>query len=202
MRGYFRANNPIPVAMTAKLKVGVLVVLVVASSAAFAASANTTASIDRTASVEVVDDSSGLLALESGTSSVVSDDDGELSIDFQYGDVDGVNANSTFTVGDNSTNSYGNETSSYAFNITNQDNQAHSVDLGYSLTNPESDVDDNNIQFHVYNSTGDHLVMASEETDIEPIDLSLSETVYVVLVVDTHGLTAGDDLSGTLTISA
>jgi len=191
-------NNPCcpPYAMSAKLKVGVLVVLVIASSAAFAASANTSADIDRSASVDVVDDSNGLLSLEPDTTDgVVSQNStGALSVDFAQGNATGVNTASTFEVGDQA-----NPTTSYAFNITNQDDESRTLDLAYALTNSESDSDEN-IQFKVYNSTGSPLVTASEETDVSTT-LSSGQTAYVVIVVDTHGLGSGDDLTGTLTLT-
>lgn len=186
--------------MTAKLKVGVLVVLMIASSAAFAASANTTAQIDRSSNVDVVDDTSGLVSLQANTSSgvVQQNDSGALNIDFAQGDATGVNTASTFEVGDTAS-----PTSSYAFNVTNQDSVARDITLSYSDI---SDTDtDSNIQFQVFNSTGDSIgtddVADEEGNNAVATDVASGETLYVVLVVDTHGLDDGADLSGTLTIS-
>lgn len=184
--------------MTAKLKIGVLVVLVVVSSAAFAASANMTASIDRSSNVDVVDDTNGLISFESGTSSgvVTQNASGALSIDFAQGNATGVNTASTFEVGDQTS-----PTTSYAFNVTNQDSTARDLTFNYAADAADSDAD-SNLQFQVYNSTGSSVGSADEEGTSVTHTLTSGEKAYVVIVVDTHGLTDADSLTGTLTIDA
>lgn len=181
--------------MSSKLKVGVLVVLMVAASATFAASANTTANIDRSSSANVVTDDAGLIGIQANTSSgvVQQNSTGAVTVDFARGAASGVNTAATFEVGDPNN---GNE--SYAFNITNQDTESHSLSLAYSGATTNSNP---NIEFQVYDGSGTSLGTADEEGTSASTTLSSGQTVYVVVVVDTHGLDTSSDLSGTLTVS-
>lgn len=184
--------------MGSKLKVGVLVVLMIASSAALAASASTTVSMDRSSNVDVVTDSNGLIALESqsgpSTGVVQQNSSGALSIDFARDSATGVNPSATFEVGNQSE-----PVNSYAFNLTNQDATSHDVTLGYTGADQNTDP---NIEFQVYNSTGSSVGTVDEEGTTVTHTLNSGEEAYVVIYVDTHGLTDAADLSGTLTIDA
>ncbi|MBP1986010.1 hypothetical protein [Halolamina salifodinae] len=181
--------------MSSKLKVGVLVVLMIASSAAFAASANTTANVDRASSANVVTDDVGLIGIQANSSSgvVQQNSTGAVTVDFTRGSASGVNTDSRFEIGD--TNN-GNE--SYAFNITNQDAESHSLSLDYTGADTDASA---NIEFHVYDGSGTSLGTADEEGTSASATLSSGQTVFVVVVVDTHGLDTNTNLSGTLTIS-
>lgn len=197
-RQWFIPPRPIGLdVMAAKLKIGVLVVLVVAASAAFAASANTTGGVDRDSNVNVVSDDVGLLSIQDGTTGglVYQNSSGALNIDFTKGGANGVNTAANFSIGDTSS-----ANTSYAFNVTNQDTTNHDITFDYSGS--DSLDGDDNIQFRVYDSTGSSLGTASEEGSFTTTsEVTPGETVYVVLVVDTYGLDTSADLSGTLSIT-
>lgn len=174
--------------------------VVIAISAAVGMSAFTSGNVERSANVNVVNDDVGLIGLEDGNSGELVTQDGttgELTIDFTSGSANGVNPSAHFELGDPAN---GNET--MAFNITN--NAAQSVDLtmDYTLTNTESD-GDANIRFQVYDGTGTQVANVTEHSGAQNINgVASGTTHYVVIVVDTNGLTSSDDLSGTLKVSA
>ena len=175
-----------------------LALVLVIGSAAFAATAFTTGSVDRQANVNVVNDDTGLIALEDGTSGglVFQNATGALEIDFTAGGAGGVNTASHYELGDPN-----NGNTSYAFNLTNLDAESHDFTLDYSGSDSEDA--DSNIEFQVYDSTGTLIDTADEEGNLAALNGVASGSVhYVVIVVDTHGLTDASDLSGTLTVSA
>lgn len=182
--------------MAAKLKIGVLVVLVAISSAAFAASASTTGGVDRASNVDVVSDDKGLLSIQDGTTGglVHQNSTGALEIDFTKGTANGVNTAANFSIGDTTS-----ANTSYAFNVTNQDTTTHSLTFDYSGSDSQDTGD--NVQFRLYDSSGSYLGTASEEGSFAASSVAPGDTVYVVLVVDTHGLDTNADLSGTLSIT-
>ncbi|WP_336024636.1 hypothetical protein [Halobellus salinisoli] len=184
--------------MQTKAKIGILALVLVVASASFAATAFTTGSVDRQANVNVVNDDTGLIALEDGTSGglVFQNSTGALEIDFTKGGAGGVNTAAHYELGDPN-----NGNTSYAFNITNLDAESHDITLSYSGSDSEDT--DANIQFQVYDSTGTLVDTADEEGNSASLTGVASGGVhYVVIVVDTHGLTNASDLSGTLTVSA
>lgn len=182
-----------------KLKITAFLVAVVVVSATLGASAYTSGSISRTASVNVVSDDVGLIALADGTSGdlVYQDTTGQLAIDFTQGGAAGVNTDATFKLGDTA-----DPVNKSAFSVTNQDATAHDLTVAYTGAGATGDAT-NNIEFQVYNSTGSQVATVSEEsTSATLTGIASGNTVYVVIAVDTNGLTSADDLSGTLTISA
>lgn len=181
--------------MATRLKVGLMAVMLVVASGAFAASAYTSGSVERTANVNVVSDDAGLIALQDGTDGelVYQNGTGALAIDFTQGGAEGVNTAAHFEIGDPA-----DANSTYAFNVTNLDTEAHSFTFEY--TGPSQN-GDNNIQFQVYDSNGGPLGTANEEGSTASANLGSGDTAYVVLVVDTYGLDNTTDLSGTLNIS-
>ncbi|QLG63214.1 hypothetical protein [Halorarum salinum] len=184
--------------MSTKIKIGLIAVMLVVTSGAFAASAYTSGSVDRAANVNVVNDDTGLIALQDGNSGdlVYQNSSGALEIDFTNGSASGVNTAAHFELGDQA-----NANESYAFNLTNLDAEGHDFTFEYSGTDSEDD--DENLQFQVYDDTGVLQTTVSEESGAVNLNgVASGDTYYVVIVVDTHGLTSNSDLSGTLTISA
>lgn len=184
-----------------RVKIAALVMAVIAISATLGASAYTTGTVTRSASVDVVSDDAGLIALSDGTSGgiVSQGTDGALNINFAQGSAGGVNPSATYELG-NPTD----PTNQTAFNVSNLDSTSHSLTVEY--TNVESAVKGDgttNIQFQFYNSTGSQVATISEESSSATINsVGSGETLYVVVVVDTTGLTSSESLTGDLTVSA
>ncbi|WP_248896985.1 hypothetical protein [Haloplanus halobius] len=184
-----------------RTKFAILAVVLVGASAAFGASAFTSSTIDRSATMNVVSDSNGLIALEDGTSGTLINENssGALSINL---------ANETAGAGANIDSRYefGDETdpgNSSAFNITNNGGESYTVNLDYTLTTNDGDNTTENVKFLVFRSgstTADATV--TEETAAQSLSLASGETVNVVLIIDTNtGVSTGDDLSGTLSVT-
>ena len=184
--------------MQTNAKIGVLALVLVVVSASFAATAFTTGSVERQANVNVVNDDTGLIALQDGNSGklVFQNATGALEIDFTKGGAGGVNTAAHYELGDPT-----NANVTYAFNITNLDAESHDFTLDYSGSDSEDA--DANIEFQVYDSTGTLVATVDEEgTSASLTGVASGDVHYVVIVVDTHGLTSSSDLSGTLTVSA
>ena len=183
--------------MSTKVKIGLLAVMLVVASGAFAASAYTSGSVERSANVNVVNDDTGLISLQDGNSGslVYQNSTGALEIDFTAGGAGGANTAAHFELGDPA-----NANTTYAFNITNLDAESHDFTVSYSGTDSNTA---SNIEFQIYDSTNTLVGTADEEgTSASLTGVASGETLYVVVVVDTHGLDSTADLSGTLTISA
>lgn len=175
-----------------------LAVAVLFMGTAFGVSAFTTGYADRTATIDVVADPNGLVGLDDGNAGdQVGLSGDELTIDFgNTTGATGANTNGYFELGDPAN---GNQT--YAFNVTNNDGQAHALTLNYTLTTDDGN-SAANVTYEVYDSTNNQLLTASEEsTGTSSADaVAAGETVHVVIKVDTNGMTSGDDLSGTLRV--
>ncbi|QLC34831.1 hypothetical protein EFA46_011245 (plasmid) [Halarchaeum sp. CBA1220] len=182
-----------------RLKIAALALGIVVVASAVGASAFTTASVDRTSTMDVVADDAGLIALSPGNAStdlVRTGSDGQLTIDFANSDASGVNGDSTFSIGDGTTSP-----PTYAFNVTNNGASSHDFTLGYAMaTDPDSNAD--NLTFTVYDSTGTQVATATESSDTSPFTVSAGETHYVTVSVDTTGVDNSSDLSGTVTVNA
>lgn len=176
----------------------IAVILLLLASSLYGSSAFTTAYVDRSASIDVVKDSNGFIGLSDGNSGgLVKMDGDELTIDFTSGGASGANVDAVFELGDPSN---GNET--YAFNITNNDDVAHTLSLNYTLDTDDADTD-KNVKFMVYDSTNNKLLTATDESGEASSStdaLSSAETVHTVVVVNTTSKSSSDDLSGTLRI--
>lgn len=173
----------------------VVAVMVLASVIVFGSSAYTSATLDRSGNIDVVKDADGLIGLQSGSSSqVVNDASGELTIDFTRDGGNGVNANANFTVGNQS-----DPTSTYAFTVSNNAGTDHNFDLSYDGFNVTGS--DDNLQFRIYNETGVFQTELNQSSSSASVTIPQTEAYYVVLVVDTQGLTPSADLSGTFTVS-
>lgn len=182
-----------------RLKTASIGLLVIAVVAAFGATAYTTGSVSRSSNVNVVSDDVGLIGLEDGTSGnlVKQNSTGALVIDFTNSGASGVNTAATFELGDTT-----DPTNATAFNVTN--NGGSTLDLTVEYTGvTESQDADANIKFEIYDSTGTKKATVSEESTSATVSsVSSGSTLYVVIVVDTHGLDDTADLSGTLKVSA
>ena len=176
----------------------ILAVAFIAVSATLGASAYTTGSVSRSSNISVVNDDVGLIALADGTSGplVYQNTSGALEIDFTAGGASGVNADSHYELGNPA-----DAVNQSAFSITNNDAEAH--DLTISYTGADAGDADANIEFTVYDSAGALTATVSEESTSATITGAPSgATYYVVIVVDTYGVTSGTSLSGTLKVSA
>jgi hypothetical protein len=186
--------------MGKKTKVLSLVIALIVASSIISATAFTTATLSRDTTVNVVSDSNGIIALTDGTSGGLVDQvDGELKIDFtNAGSGVGANVNSRYELGDPN-----NPTSEMAFNITNQDTVDHDLSIEYTGADDEGE-SGNQIEFQVYDGNGDHLTTVSEGSTVSigSADFTSGDTLYVVVVVDTSGMSTSGDLSGTLNITA
>ncbi|MFB6251618.1 MAG: hypothetical protein ABEI27_08035 [Halobellus sp.] len=176
--------------------------LLLVATVTFGASAFTAATVDRSANVDVVTDSNGLLALTDGNSGNLvfqEGSTGQLSIDFTSGTADGANVNATFELGDPT-----NPTTSNAFKIANRDDEQHQINVEYTgaTTNGED-----NLEFSIYDSDGNSVGSVTEEGTTASFTAPADDTFYVVVTVDTGGgagttdLTSTSDLSGELSFT-
>lgn len=165
-----------------------LVAVSVVGSAAF-----TSAQLDRSANVDVVNDANGLLGLEATPNSgtVTENASGALQIDFATNNATGVNPSATFSVGDAA-----DPVNSYAFTLTNRDTAARDVTLAYAAAAPGNSA----ITFRVFRDDGTTEAATIRNDGSATVSVSAGETLYVVVELDTDS--DADDLSGTLTISA
>lgn len=180
------------VAIIAGMLLGVPVIL--------ATGAFSSTTIERTASVNVASDSEGLLALRDGHPNqdiVVEKADGTLAIDLTPGDAAGVNKGGTFFIGSNDQ-----PMSDHAFRIVHQGTQPVSITLNYDLSGSDPS-GSANVKFDVYDGVdGSHLGQATETAGTTVPNVQPGDTLYVVVEIDTKGVSKGNDLSGAMDISA
>jgi len=176
--------------------------LLLVGTVSIGASAFTAATVERSASVDVVADNEGLLALTDGNSGDLVFQDGsteQLGIDFASGDAAGANPNATFELGDPA-----DPTVSNAFTIENQDAEQHQINVAYTGATQNSE---ENLNFEIYDSTGTSVGTVTEEGTTASFTAPAAETFYTVVTVDTGGgsaatdLTSADDLSGTVSFT-
>jgi hypothetical protein len=160
------------------------------------ASAFTSATVERDASVDIEQDTSGVIKLDPNTDmGGVSLTDGKLTLNLANGN--GLNRDATFTFGSQT------ETTQ-AFTVTNQDSTAHDVTFKYTEVSADSDDDDANLEFQLYTESSGSWTSEgtfSEKSNLDISGMSTSTKYFVVITVDTNGLTSSDDLSGTLKIT-
>jgi len=182
--------------MYQKTSVAALLVGLLVASSFVGAAAFTNASVDRSASIDVVNDEDGIIGLAPGSTSVVTMNSGELTIDAAVGDAKGINTEATMEIGDSA-----NPSTTYAFNVTNNAGKQKSFEMGYAVSGTDSDASDD-VTFTVYKSDGSQVTTISEESGTKSFTIDSGATYYVVVSLDTTGNPTGDDLSGTLTITA
>lgn len=187
-----------------KFKALALASVLILASVAIGASAFTSATMNRDATMAVTTDANGLIGLEDGTSGplVASTTSGELAINFDDPSTtatEGVNNDAKYTFGNGA-----DPTNQSAFNITNNAQESLSLDLSYSASSTAAtDGTYDNVNFKVYDSTGTLVNTVTENTG-QTVTIGSGKTYYVVLVVDTTGtdVASGDSLSGALQINA
>jgi hypothetical protein len=176
--------------------------LLLVGTVSIGASAFTAATVERSATVDVVADNDGLLALTDGNSGDLVSQDGsteQLGIDLESGTASGANPNATFELGNPA-----DPTVSNAFTIENQDAEQHQINVEYTgaTTNGED-----NLKFDIYDNTGASVGTVTEEGTTASFTAPAAETFYTVVTVDTGGgsaatdLTSADDLSGTISLT-
>lgn len=181
-----------------RLPITVVLIAVLASGLVIGSTAFTTATLDRDASIDVVADGNGIIGLEDGTSGgLVTVTNDVLTIDFDPSASGyGVNVDATYELGDD-----GSPTTDMAFNVTNQDTVDHTVQLSYAFDSSDPDDGVANVVYTVYSSSGT-LVATVDEDTTDSFTASSGVTYHVVVTVDTTGLSASNDLSGTMTVTA
>jgi len=175
-----------------------LTVLVVSATLIVGASAFTTGSVERSSNVNVVADSSGLIGLADGTSGdlVYLNASDAIEIDFSNTGASGVNPSAQYELGNPADAS-----NQSAFNITNNAGSAQDITIEYTGVSETTDADAN-IEFQIYDSSGTKVATVTEESTSATITGAGSGSTYhVVVVVNTHGLSSGNDLSGTVNVS-
>lgn len=163
--------------------------------AGIGATAYTSATVNRSATIGVETDRSGLIQLTpSSTFDQITEDGttGALSINFSR-----LNVNSEFTFGDATAPGTTN-----AFSLV-QNESERDVTLEYQLDSDPS-TEDTNLTFEVFTDDGAGTV-TSQGTADEGSPLTFTATsgteYYVVLTINTAGVDQSANLSGTLTIS-
>ena len=176
--------------------------LLLVGTVSIGASAFTAATVERSANVDVVADSEGLLALTDGDSGNLVSQDGsteQLGIDLESGTAAGANPNATFELGNPAA-----PTTSNAFTIENQDAEQHQINVEYTGADTNSE---DNLVFEIYDSTGTSVGTVTEEGTTASFTAPATDTFYTVVTVDTGGgsaatdLTSASDLSGTVSFT-
>lgn len=184
--------------MTQLTKTLLVAGIILVAGVSVGTSAFTSATVERQADANVVADEDGLLGLTDGNSGnlVYQSAADQLAIDFTNGTATGANTDALFELGNPAA-----PDASKAFQVTNNDAEAHQITGAYTL-----DADDGNsvanLEFQVYDNTETLVGTVTEEGGTVTMDADAAETYDVVIVVDTgHGtdtLTSAADLSGTL----
>lgn len=150
------------------------------------------------AATEALDGKTGPLHLETTKESgVTAHDDSEMVLDaVGTGTGLGLATDARYHYGDSDA-----PVERPAFTLTNTASNAHDLTLAYTGA-----TDDNpaaNVQFLLHDATGKQVAVVTEEHNTTTIyGLPSGETIYVTVLVDTHGLSKNDDLSGTLRLYA
>lgn len=183
--------------MFQKTSVAALLVGLLVASSFVGAAAFTNASVDRSASIDVTTDDAGIIGLQAGNTSLVTQNStGALSIDAAVGSASGINTAAVVEVGDT-----GNPTTTYAFTVTNNAGNPKDIKFSYAVTGTDTDTADD-LTFTVYDSTGTSVGSFAEGGSFTRTGVSSGATYYVIITIDTTGNAPSDDLSGTLSITA
>lgn len=182
--------------MSKRLLIGIA--LVVMSVSVVGAASYTSASVTRDATIGVEADDKAIIGLTEGDVPGISQNTaGQLQIDLDE-DADGLNTEATFEYGDTS---FDEPTDDHAFSINNNAGSSYAFTLSYG--DIASDGPGDNVFFYVYDSSGN--LQGSDpvtETNSRTFTADPTETYYVVIVIDTSGVTSSADLTGRLTITA
>lgn len=187
----------------------VLAAVLVLSTVAFGATAFTTATIEREASVDVVADDSGPLQITSGSTGISKiDSNGELTLDVSMlSGTSGINPNASYTFGNASADGASSVSASdYVFTLNNTDDVNHTVELTYT-PDYSTAVGPNNVVFKVYKmGDGNSNKLATVKAGKTDSFTAVSDTTYHVVVtfdtgIDGNYVDKSETLSGTLNAS-
>jgi hypothetical protein len=172
--------------------------LVAGSGAALGTGAYTSASLERDSNIDIVSDSSGVLALKDELpSDIVQEVDDQLVVDFGMGSGKGVAPGSVYNLDP-------------AFSITNYDTVSHDVTLTYDLDDYSGGSPAwANIFFTVTDGEGDSYSFGAKEQNsgdantVTIPDVGPGETLLVKMRVDVKDdASTSDNLNGTIEVSA
>ena len=171
------------------------------------------ATMEREAKINVVDDSAGVLSLIDTTESDVvhQTEGGELAIDFNQNGAGGVNVNAEYQIGEIVDAEFssdevlddGSPQTSPAFEIHNRDTVAHELEVEYEF---EDGAGDSMLYVQLENADGEIGEIwwrGSGDNDLSAaVDVDPGETVGVSIYIQTFDGDPDDDLSGSMTVSA
>lgn len=158
----------------------------VLGASSIGAVAFTSASLDRTFSVNVKADNNAVIELTGGEGFAVNSD-GFLNTNIN----EGLNQTATFTYGDESS-----PTDTYAFLLTNR--SANGQDFEFSLTSGST----GDVTIKFYDNTDTLQASVSDgETDGSAATLTTDESFYAVVIFNTGNHSVPDTLERTLTIN-
>lgn len=172
--------------------------IVIVMSVSFATLGSTVLTADRQATIDVKDDSNGVLALEPNTTTgVVTDDgNGELQINVP----NGVNIDSTLELGD-ADFAGGTSVTDGAYTVTNNFGEAANVAVGYTVANEGSLTTGDSLKMVVKDNTGTVETVTVDDTSgsdqVTFQGLSDGGTLEVAIQVNT-GTDSNADFTGTI----
>jgi hypothetical protein len=154
--------------------------------------AYTQATVERTITTEIAKDSNAIIGLSPGTTSGVYEDasTGRLKIDLDEANSAGLNSEGVFTYGDTT-----DPTTTYAFNITNNDTNDHNFTV--SLKN----ISGWNFKIFLFDNGGTKIGEVRPDNAVT-YQISASNTIYAIIQIDTSGKTDADSISGTIRFEA
>lgn len=158
-----------------------------AGAATTGAIAFTSGTVERDVTINVANDSDGVVGLTPGDTEAATLNGDTLVIDTSTNNSNGLNVDADFEYGD-STDAEDNN----LFTLTNNADSEREFTVDYDQT----EGGDGAVTF-VFDNGED----VSDGTDAD-FTLDSGESVYVTLSIDTDGLSDGDDIGGTLTVSA
>lgn len=183
-----------------------LVALVLLASTAFSSTALSSAQLERDGTVSVTTDDSAMLGLIDGhpaSGLVEQTDAGTIAIDFERGGASGPNEDARFQFGSDTS-----PASNHAFRIVNRGSQARQLVVSFSMSGTDGGDPGANVEFLFTRDLGsdgaieDTVTVSEEDAQATVPSIGPDDTVYVVVTVDTRGLTATADLTGDLSITA
>ncbi|GAA0303928.1 hypothetical protein [Halarchaeum salinum] len=180
------------------LAVGLALTLV---ATAFGASAFTSASVDVNSNMQVAADENALIGLQDQSSGDIVDTTGNrLVINTSTGTAEGLNQNSTVEIGnyDNIQNGFAENDS--AFSITNNAGEERDFTLSYTGYSETNGVE--NVNFTVVDKGTGIVDSANETNDATVNSVGTNSTRYVLVRINTTGISSTGDLNGTLKVEA
>lgn len=195
--------------MNMRNKTLMVVLALVVSVGAIGALSFTTATVERSANINVETDPNGFIGLQPGVDSGTPDDiflNGTDVIQFDLDESDrpsnALNPEAVYEYGNNADGGSGDITAA-AFTVTNNDAELRDITVTYTLDSGTDPSTVDNVRFLFY----DGGTITTEQELNEGGSLTLGgvapdATYEVVIIVNTNELSSADDLSGTLTFTA